>query len=597
MRTLYALLQYVKPYYRRLVWTALFNVLLALFTIVTIPAFIPFFQVLFDNKSSLQNAPGLLGQINGYFETLIETQGKPMALVEVCLFLLIVLFLKNVCRYLALYTMSPLRTGIIRDIREKLYNKMLHLPLAYYSNERKGDLMSRMTNDISEIEWSVISTIESIFRDPIILLGSLGFMVYVSPALTGISLILMILIGVVIGGISQRLRRQSASAAHQLGLVNSTLEETISGMRIIKAFNAENFMSSRFKQENDAYRHINLGMVKRRDLSAPMSEFLGVTAVVALLYIGSRQVFAGHIAPQVFLTFIFAFYSVIDPSKSLSQSWFNIQKSSAALDRIDQVLATPNEIANASHPTAIKGFNSKIEFDHVSFRYSVSLPEVLKDLSFSLNKGETIAIVGKSGSGKSTIVDLLPRFYDVTHGAVRIDGIDIKQIELNDLKNLFAVVSQEPILFHGTIEENIRFGSDATLEDIKSAARVANAENFILETSEGYQTQIGDRGQKLSGGQRQRLTLARALVKKAPILILDEATSSLDSESEKLIQEALDKVLPNMTAIIIAHRLNTIKQADKILVIDEGRLVQYGTHDQLIDSNGAYKKLLEMQLN
>ena len=596
MKTILRLFPYIKPYRNRLMLTAVCNILLSVFTIFTIPAFIPFFQILFEtDQSATIQSTGFLQQIKLYFQTLIQAQGKSAALIYVCLFLVIVLFFKNLFRYLALFTMSPLRTGIIRDIREKLYNKFLDLPLSYFSNERKGDLMSRITNDVTEIEWTVMTTIEAFFREPLILLGSLIFMLYVSPQLTLVVFILMLFIGYIIGGASRKLKKQSQQAQDQLGLVNSTLDETIGGIRIIKSFTAESFMMDRFKKENETYRKFAWEMLKRRDLSAPLSEFLGVTAVVALLFIGSKQVFAQQLAPEVFLTFIFAFYSVIDPSKALTQAWFNLQKASAAMDRIDQVLDIKPDIINIPNALSKSGFNHSIEFKNVSFRYQAGLPDVLKNINLKIDKGQTIALIGKSGSGKSTMVDLLPRLYDVKQGEILIDGINIKNLDLNSLRSLFAVVTQEAILFHGSIAENIQFGSKSTSAEIKEAASLAYADEFIKTADQGYETSIGDRGQKLSGGQRQRLTLARALLRNAPILILDEATSALDTESEKYIQQALDAVLPNMTAIVIAHRLNTIKKADLIVVMEEGEIKEIGSHDELLQSNGAYKKMLELQ--
>lgn len=596
MKTIFRLFPYIKPYRNRLLLTALCNILLSVFTLFTIPAFIPFFQILFETEQTANiQSTGILQQIKLYFQTLIQSQGKSTALIYVCLFLVIVLFFKNLFRYLALFTMSPLRTGIIRDIREKLYHKFLDLPLSYFSNERKGDLMSRITNDVTEIEWTVMTTIEAFFREPLILLGSLLFMLYVSPQLTFVVFILMIFIGYIIGGASRKLKKQSQQAQDQLGLVNSTLDETIGGMRIIKSFTAESFMMDRFKKENETYRKFSWEMLKRRDMSAPLSEFLGVTAVVALLFIGSKQVFAQQLSPEVFLTFIFAFYSVIDPSKALTQAWFNLQKASAAMDRIDQVLDIKPEIINIANAISKSEFNHFIEFKNVTFRYQAGLPDVLKNINLKIEKGQTIALIGKSGSGKSTLVDLLPRLYDVKQGEILIDGINIKNLDLNSLRSLFAVVTQEAILFHGTIAENILFGSKSGINDIKEAAALAYADEFIKTADQGYETSIGDRGQKLSGGQRQRLTLARALLRNAPILILDEATSALDTESEQYIQQALDAVLPNMTAIVIAHRLNTIKKADLIVVMEEGEIKEIGSHEELLYSNGAYKKMLELQ--
>lgn len=597
MKTLLQFFPYLRPYRDKIFFAALFNLLLAVFTVITIPAFIPFFQILFDMDAGASGSAsgGVLGEVRSYFEGLIRGEGKTKALVMVCLFLLAALFLKNLFRYLALYVMSPLRSGIIRDIRTGLYEKLMVLPVSFYTNERKGDLMSRMTSDVHEIEWSILTTIEAIFRAPVILIGSLAFMIYVSPALTVIVFVLMVFIGGVIGGISRKLRRQSKNAQDSLGLVNSTLEESIGGMRIIKAFNAEPFMQSRFNNENEAYRRISLHMLRRRDLSAPLSEFLGVTAVIVLLYIGSRQVFAQEIGPEVFLTFIFAFYSVIEPSKALSQAWFNLQKAGAALDRINHILNTPVKIQSKEGAVKIPEFKEHIQFRNVSFRYHPEGPLVLDHINLTIARGTTVALVGRSGSGKSTLADLLPRFYDVEDGEILIDGINLKDMELQSLRKLFAMVTQEPVLFHGSIEENIKFGQEAEKEEVYEASRLAHAEEFITKTAQGFQAQIGDRGQKLSGGQRQRLALARALLRKAPILILDEATSALDSESEKLIQLALDRVLPDKTAIVIAHRLSTIRKADLIVVIEEGKIVEMGNHQRLMAADGPYKRYIELQ--
>lgn len=597
MKTLLQFFPYLRPYRNKIFFAALFNLLLAVFTVITIPAFIPFFQILFDMDAGASGSAsgGVLGEIRSYFEGLIREEGKTRALVMVCLFLLATLFLKNLFRYLALYVMSPLRSGIIRDIRTRLYEKLMVLPVSFYTNERKGDLMSRMTSDVHEIEWSILTTIEAIFRAPVILLGSLAFMIYVSPALTVIVFVLMIFIGGVIGGISRKLRKQSKAAQDSLGLVNSTLEESIGGMRIIKAFNAEPFMQSRFNKENEAYRRISLHMLRRRDLSAPLSEFLGVAAVIVLLYIGSRQVFAQEIGPEVFLTFIFAFYSVIEPSKALSQAWFNLQKAGAALDRINHILNTRVTIQSKAEAVRILEFKEHIQFRNVSFRYHPGGPLVLDHINLTIARGTTVALVGRSGSGKSTLADLLPRFYDVEDGEILIDGINVRDMDLHSLRSLFAMVTQEPVLFHGSIEENILFGQVAGKEEVYEASRLAHAEEFITKSAQGFQAQIGDRGQKLSGGQRQRLALARALLRKAPILILDEATSALDSESEKLIQLALDRVLPDKTAIVIAHRLSTIRKADLIVVIEEGKIVEMGNHQRLMAADGPYKRYIELQ--
>jgi ABC-type multidrug transport system fused ATPase/permease subunit len=513
-------------------------------------------------------------------------------LVYVCLWIVGVFFLKNLFRYLSLFFMAPVRNGIIRDLRGQLFHKLLVLPLPYFSEERKGDLMSRITADVQEVEWSILNVLEAVFREPLIIGGALGIMLYISPQLTLFVFVLMFFTGFVIGGIGRRLKRSSLDVQERLGTLVSLIEEALSGLRIIKGFNAEGYQREKFGRENDGYRHTLTRLLWRRDLSSPLSEFLGIGVVAVLLWFGSRLVFSGQMAAETFLTFIFAFYNVIEPAKKLSRAVYDIQKGIAALQRVEMVLDAPQQISEPEHPQPLDTFSDAIEYRDVGFAYNNNEGPVLQDINLRIPKGRVVALVGASGAGKSTIADLLPRFYDVQSGGIFIDGIDIRDVSLRSLRHLMGIVSQEAILFNDTIYNNIVFGMEGVAaQDVERAARIANAHDFILATEYGYQTNIGDRGLKLSGGQRQRLTIARAILKNPPILILDEATSALDAESEKLVQQALEELMKNRTAIVIAHRLSTVRNADEIVVLHRGRIVQRGTHEELTAKEGEYLKL------
>jgi ABC-type multidrug transport system fused ATPase/permease subunit len=527
---------------------------------------------------------------------LIVEQGKGAALAFVCFSILGVFFFKNLFRYLSLFFMAPVRNGIIRDLRQQLFDKVLFLPLAYFSEERKGDLMSRITADVQEVEWSILNVLESIFREPLIIVGALAFMLYVSPSLTLFVFGLMIFTAVVIGGIGRTLKRSSNLVQQKLGDIVSIVEEALGGLRIIKGFNAEAYQQQKFARENNHYRWILTRLLWRRDLSSPLSEFLGIGTVAVLLWYGSQQVFSGQLQAETFLTFIFAFYNVIDPAKSLTKSIYNIQKGIGAMQRVELVLDAKAAIQEKPDAVAIESFERKIEYRGLSFRYRQDDGPVLQDINLEIARGEVVALVGASGAGKTTLADLLPRFYDPTTGGIYIDGLDIRDCQLHSLRQLMGIVSQEAILFNDTIYNNIVFGMEGvSMEDVAQAAKVANAHDFIMATEQGYQTNIGDRGSKLSGGQRQRLTIARAILKNPPILILDEATSALDSESEKLVQEALGQLMKNRTSIVIAHRLSTIQYADKIVVMKQGRIVEQGTHQTLLERGGEYRKLVGLQ--
>lgn len=586
--------------YKKWLWGSIIsNVFFSIFTVVSIPLIIPFFKILFgeDNLQPDTKASKPEIMLHDYFSTLVGSVGKDQALIYVCIALVSVFLLKNLFRYLALAFMAPVRNGIVKDLRQMLHEKFLDLPLDFYAEERKGDLISRATADVLEVEWSILNVIEAIFKAPIIMIACIAFMIYVSPSLTGFVLILITFSAIVVGGLSKTLRKSSNKIQSTIGALTSTLEESINGIRIIKAYSAEKFQITKFNKLNtEFFQEINRLMF-RRELSVPISEFLGVTMVIILLWYGARMVFAGTLLPTTFFAFIFAFYQVIEPSKLFSNAYYNILKGGAALDRIYSVLDMKILIQDKPNRGLEKlNFENKVSFNNVSFQYPNSPTLALENVTFTINKGELIALVGPSGGGKSTIVDLLLRMYDPTHGTITIDGVDIRNLSLFQLRSYFGVVTQEAILFNDTIKNNITLGSDhATEEDISLAIEQAAAKKFIYETENGLDNKVGDKGMKLSGGQKQRLTIARALIRNPDILLLDEATSALDSESELAIQQALDKAMTQKTSLVIAHRLSTIKNANRILVLDQGRIIEIGTHQDLLIKNGIYKSLIEMQ--
>jgi ABC-type multidrug transport system fused ATPase/permease subunit len=598
MSAFFRLIARVGRYKRHFTLSILSNIMLSVFTVVSIPLLIPFFQMLFEKNVPVTEPPtthAIDQWVNYYLSMMIQEVGKINALMWVCGIMIIVFFIKNVFRYLATYFMAPVRNGIIYDLRKELFDKFLDLPLSYYSTEKKGKLLSSMTTDVQEIEWSILNVIDAIFKSPIIIAGSIFFMIYISPQLTAFVAILLVFTAFIIGGISKNLKKESGKAQEKVAELTSTLEETIGGIRIIKGFGAEKHLSKRFEQENSSFRNILTALIWRRDLSSPLSEFLGITVVTFLLYYGSVLVFEDKLQPETFFTFVFAFYQVIEPSKTFATTYYNIQKGLGALDRVEAILFTPNPIEEKQNAKDIEGFNTDIIFDKVSFAYRDGGEEVLRDISLTIPKGKIVAIVGPSGAGKSTLTDMLPRFYDPTGGKILIDGRDLKDISLSSLRDQFSLVSQEAILFHDTVRNNIVFGKQATEEEIIHAAKVANAHDFISAMPQGYDTLIGDRGVKLSGGQRQRLTIARAVLRNPAILILDEATSALDSESERWVQDALTQLMKGRTSIVIAHRLSTIQNADIIVVMENGKIIQMGNHQELIAEDNLYRKLVEMQ--
>jgi ABC-type multidrug transport system fused ATPase/permease subunit len=597
------LTKYLRPYTRETLYCILFNVLTVVFSTVSITMLLPFFNILFDQQKPVDTPPApfsfsmhsVLEQMNWQFSELIRTSGKESALVAVCIFIIITIFLKNAFKYLALASISPVRMGIERDIRMEVFDKMLRLPLAYFSEQRKGDLISRMTADVQEVQWSILQMIEVIFREPLMMGITMFTLLYISPTLTLFVLVLLGFAGLVIGNVGRSLRKESGNIQSLLGQIISVMDETLGGLRIIKGFNADAYQKDKFKTDNDLYRRNMVRILRRKDAASPLSEFLGVSVFVALLWFGSRLVFNGEMLAGTFIVYLGLFYQIIDPAKTFSSAAFNIRKGLAAKERIDEILTAEETISDPETPEPFGVFTKKIEFRNVSFSYNDERA-ILKNINITIEKGKTVALVGASGAGKSTIADLIPRFYDVNEGSILIDDTDIRAMRLFDLRAKMGIVSQEAVLFNDTIYNNIVFGlPNVTPTDVENAARIANAHDFIIATENGYDTKVGDRGTKLSGGQRQRITIARAVLKNPDILILDEATSALDSESEKLVQAALLHLLQNRTSIVIAHRLSTIQHADEIIVLNEGEIIERGSHAELLSKNGSYKRLVELQ--
>ncbi len=566
---------------------------------------IPFLNVLFGQQQVYEkvawtfSVKAALTNFNYFLSQYIIDHGKIPALTYICVLIVILFFLKNLFRYLAMYFISPIRNGVVRDLRNKMYNKILFLPLTYFSEERKGDLMSRMTSDVQEIEWSIMQSLEVIFREPLTVGLYLATMVIMSPQLSLFVFILLPIAGLLIGQIGKSLRRTSSKSQAKMGVLLSAIEETLSGLRIVKAFTAEPFFQKKFYKLNDEYRKLMIRLYRKRDLTSPLSEFLGAVVMVIVIYFGGKLVLdeAGSLEPSVFIYFIVIFSQLIPPAKSFSEAYSNVQRGLASVERINKILDAEITIADKEHAIQLTDFNHSIEYRDVSFAYHKGGSGwVLKNIDLKIEKGKTIALVGQSGSGKTTLVDLLPRFYDLEHGEILVDGENINAYKLNDLRGNMGIVNQESILFNDTIFNNIAFGLDnISIADVENAAKIANAHDFIMQMQDGYQTNVGDRGGRLSGGQRQRISIARAILKNPPILILDEATSALDTESERLVQDAITNLMKNRTTLVVAHRLSTIKHADEIIVMQQGEIIERGTHLQLLDKGGVYKKLYELQ--
>ena len=580
-----------------------FNVLSIVFSLVSLTMLAPFLDLLFNKEKPLTvrpvfifNSEGVLGQLKYGLSYLIIHHGYSTALIAIVLTIILSILFKNLFLYLGFRMLIPLRNRIMTRFREDLYDKILALPVSYFTEQRKGDMMSRMSNDMNEIEWSIVGALEGLIKDPLNIIVILATLIFLSPWLSLVMLVLLPIAGLVLGKVSKSLKRQSNDAQEQQGLMLSILDETLGGLRVIKAFNAEKLMRGRFVGTNNLLNKLRIQMAFKRDLASPMSEFLGVMIFCCILLIGGYMVFNNKagLTSGAFITYLVVFSQIIQPAKSLSQGFYNMRRGAAAIDRVEEVLTAPIMVKEAENPRHLQTFGSKIEFKNVTFKYDDVT--ILDGINLTIEKGKTVAFVGSSGAGKSTLADLVPRFHDATTGELLIDGVNIKEYSLLSLRDQMGIVTQEPILFNDTIAANISLGNPvANIAEIEQAARIANAHDFIMKKDENYQTNIGDRGSKLSGGERQRLTIARAVLKNPPILILDEATSSLDTESERLVQDAINKMMENRTSIVIAHRLSTIRHADEIIVLQKGRIVERGTHDTLITQNGFYRKLVEMQ--
>jgi len=598
--------RFVPPYKKYLVLAVLFNILSAVLNIFSFAAIIPILQILFKTDGGPQpttlmewdwnNAMDVAeNNVNYYVYEFIQDYGAATTLLIIGLFLAVMTFFKTGAYFLSSATIIPIRTGVVRDIRNQLYQKITSLPLGFFSEERKGDIIARMSGDVQEVENSIMSSLDMLFKNPILIIAYFGTLLVVSWQLTVFTIVFVPVFGWFMGYVGRKLKQQSVKAQGLWSDTMSQVEETLGGLRIIKAFCAEKKMNSRFDAVNSAYRNDIMRVNIRQQMAHPMSEFLGTVMIVIVLWFGSILVLNyGTLSGPKFIYYLVMLYSIINPLKEFSKAGYNIPKGLASMERIDKILLAENDIKEKENPVHIKSFDHQIELRNVSFKYDQKW--VLRNINLVIPKGKTIALVGQSGGGKSTLVDLIPRYYDVQEGEVLIDGINVKDLGIYDLRQLIGNVNQEAILFNDSFRNNISFGvDDATDEQITEAAKIANAYEFIMQSEQGFDTNIGDRGGRLSGGQRQRVSIARAILKNPPILILDEATSALDTESERLVQQALERLMKTRTTIAIAHRLSTIKNADEIYVIHEGQIVENGTHEELLQKDGYYKKLNEMQ--
>ncbi len=596
-------MRYAYPYKWYAVLNIIFNILGALFSLVSLASLVPVLNILFKQSEPVNtlmpwgiNTKVVFNNINYYITQEINARGELNTLMLICVGIVILFLFKNLFRYLALFYVAVLRNGVVKDLRNALYHKILILPLAYYTEQRKGDIISRITSDVQEVEWSILSSLEMMFRDPITIVIYLFAMFRISPELTIFVILVLPVAGLLIGWIGRSLRRTSQKGQKKMGELLSLIEETISGLRIIKGFNAIDYSYQNFDKNNRGFMRLMVRLFRKRDLASPVSEFLGIAVTALILWYGGRLILSSEssLSAPSFILYIGIFSQIIVPAKAITTAFYNVEKGAASIERINQVLDAKEVIEEKPDAKPISQFDSGIEYRNVSFRYEKEF--VLENINLVVPKGKTIALVGPSGGGKSTLVDLLPRFYDVTEGGILVDGTDLRDLRIDHVRGLMGLVSQETILFNGTIAENIAFGKkDISPEQVMHAAKVANAHEFIEKLEFGYQTNIGDRGIKLSGGQRQRISIARAVLKNPPILILDEATSALDTESERLVQEALINLMKNRTSIVIAHRLSTIQHADEIVVIQAGKIAEQGTHEELLGLKGIYSRLCEMQ--
>ncbi|HPF63650.1 ABC transporter ATP-binding protein [Lentimicrobium sp.] len=603
MKNLIKVLRYAIPYWGFALLNILFNILSVIFSLVSFAAVVPVLNILFKLDKPMEMRPEFKWNVDAikdyfYFEIgrLITQYDALTVLAFICATLVVMYFLKNLFRYLAMYYIAEVRNGVVRDIRNALYHKILILPLSFYSEKKKGDIISRMTTDVQEVEWSVMSSLEMMFRDPVYILTYLVTLFILDYELTLMVLVLLPVTGLIIGQIGKSLKRTSAKGQIKMGELLSTIEETISGLRNIKAFNAIDWANRNFRATNYRYNRLMVRLYRKRDLASPLSEFLGIAVSVFVIWYGGKIILepGSTLDAALFIMYILVFSQIINPVKALSTAIYNIQKGAASVERIEHVLVAEEVITEKEEALPVKDFREQIEYRGVWFRYGQE--DVLKNINLIIPRGKSIALVGASGSGKSTMADLLPRFYDTTQGDILIDGVPIRDYIISDVRALMGIVSQETVLFNASVFDNIAFGlQGVTEEQVMEAARVANAHEFIMEMPEGYQTNIGDRGVKMSGGQRQRISIARAVLRNPPIMILDEATSALDTESERLVQEALTNLMQNRTSLVIAHRLSTVQHADEIIVLHKGEIAERGSHNELMALQGVYRRLHDMQ--